>query len=121
YPETRGRMATEFTASRRPVNSSHSVTSRETTSATLIFGGGGVPAGCAETRAQACSSGERSKRAIDVAFISHKVSVPRCHETIGRWCIESLMRKGEGGLVLSDDPTDASRLLFGVIGTAQVF
>ena len=42
-PDTRGRTATEFTASRRPVNSSHSVTSCGTTLATVTFEGGGSP------------------------------------------------------------------------------
>ena len=35
YPETRGRISTSSTASRRPVNSSHSVTSRSSTGATV--------------------------------------------------------------------------------------
>ena len=50
-PDTRGRTATVLTASSRPVNSSHSVTSRSTTWRRETFGGGGS-AGCAAGRAQ---------------------------------------------------------------------
>jgi hypothetical protein len=39
-PETRGRISTESTACRRPVNSSHSVTSRSITGATVTWGSG---------------------------------------------------------------------------------
>lgn len=68
-------MATEFTASSRPVNSSHSVTSREITSATVILGGGGEFAGCAATRehadhspAEATMNMDRNARNLSVSM-----------------------------------------------------
>src|SRR6266436_240402 len=42
YPDTRGRISTDSTGSRRPVNSSHSFTSFSTTVTTLT-GNGGAP------------------------------------------------------------------------------
>src|ERR1700724_1621836 len=42
YPETRGRISTDSTGSRRPVNSSHSFTSFSMTVTTLT-GNGGAP------------------------------------------------------------------------------
>src|SRR5215203_6293093 len=45
YPDTRGWISTWSTASRRPVNSSHSVTSRSGTSATVTACGGGAAGG----------------------------------------------------------------------------
>src|SRR6266480_162304 len=42
YPDTRGRMSTDSTGSRRPVNSSHSFTSFSTTVTTLTGSGGAL-------------------------------------------------------------------------------
>src|SRR5687767_10084717 len=76
YPETRGRTATESTASRRPVNSSHSVTSRETTSATVIFGGGGVSAGCATAREQAVTNASDVRKMSDAIVFLRLLFMP---------------------------------------------
>ena len=62
-PDTRGRTATVSTASSRPVNSSHSVTGRSTTAATVTLGGGGC-AGCAWARAHAVTIASRRMDAL---------------------------------------------------------
>ena len=57
YPDTRGRISTRSTASKRPVNSPESVTLREMVVATVTCGTGGAAWDCAASlRAQALSS-----------------------------------------------------------------
>ena len=67
-PETRGRTSTESTAWRRPVNSSHSVTSRSTTLATVTCGGGGGPC-CAAVCEQPAATIANASDAKTVGFM----------------------------------------------------
>ena len=64
YPLTRGRTSTESTASRRAVNSSHSVISRATGWTTFTFGGGGVGAGRAPHEARTSTAARGAHRDV---------------------------------------------------------
>src|SRR4029453_3316750 len=81
---TRGRTATASTACRRPVNSSHSVTSRETTWATVTCGGGGG-ACCASVCVQPTESATSASDATAVSFIQWAVWRCDVSQTIGQW------------------------------------
>src|SRR5881628_1771737 len=73
YPLTRGRTSTESTASRRAVNSSHSVISRATGWTTFTFGGGGAGAGRAPHEART-STAARSAH-LDVVTSTFRLAV----------------------------------------------
>src|SRR5262245_45666527 len=112
YPETRGRTSTVSTACSRPVNSSHSVTSRSTTFATVTCGGGGGPC-CADVCEQPAASVVIVRTAASVwrVFIGSQCATSQWAHTIGQWPHMSLARApyadprrpGEGDLRLLDD------------------
>src|ERR1043166_6173452 len=65
YPETRGRTSTELTASKWPVNSSQSATSRPTAGATVTSGArGGRGAGRQALAARSSATGNRVRLVI---------------------------------------------------------
>src|SRR5881628_868931 len=105
YPLTRGRTSTESTASRRAVNSSHSVISRATGWTTFTFGGGGAGAGRAlhEARTSAQATGAhldmvRSPFRIPVTMSFGRGARPRrLRSATSRWVTHDRGEAGSAG------------------------
>src|SRR5207244_7902091 len=94
YPDARGRISTDSTGSRRPVNSSHSFTSFSTTVTTLT-GSGGAPLLAVDL----LQSPTIRETAANAATVSSRFNSPAVRHRIG--FIYDLMNASRSALIVS--------------------